>query len=534
MKNFSKLLLSGFAIALLLLSQAYGQSPESFKYQAVVRDANYAPIAGQKVSIRISILEGSTTGNTVYQESHEPTTSAIGLISLNIGEGNILSGIFANLRWDLYEYYIRIEVDQYGGSNYTWLGTSKLLSVPYALYAKKAGSVDNVDDADADPTNELQTLSINGLELSISDGNTVLLPLDTLDLVAGNGIAIKNDTIINLKPSLWDLNKVTVFVDTNRVAIGISDTTRYVPEERFFVNGNIRMADDSSLFGLGSIVGFRGLSISSNPVRDDDIVISDNGQVTFEQEVGINQTFSFVDLNVRNQVGNSTIFQVEDTSGKDVFEIGRTGNVGINRITSNVTLQVRNRDTASNFVNNIIANFERANGDNIFQIQDDGDVVVTGDFSVNSGSKNFILDHPLDPANKILAHNAVESPDHVTYYHGTIQLDANGNATVALPSYFEALNTDVHYQLTCIGGFAQVYISSEVQNNQFSIAGGKPGMKVSWQLSATRNDPWAKDHPYQAEKLKDELQRGKYYYPEGYGKGRDYKIGSIEVNEKDQ
>ncbi|MEO0470248.1 MAG: hypothetical protein AAF206_11545, partial [Bacteroidota bacterium] len=237
------------------------------------------------------------------------------------------------------------------------------------------------------------------------------------------------------------------------------------------------------------------------------------------------------DFNIRNQAGNSTVFQVEDTTGTDLFEIGRAGNVGINQITNNVTLQVQNKP---NGTNNIIANFERVNGDNVLQVQDDGDVVVTGDFSVNNGNKNFIMDHPLDPANKILAHNAVESPDHVTYYDGTIQLDANGTAVVQLPAYFEAMNRDFNYQLTCIGGFAQVYIATEISNNQFSIAGGQPGMKVSWQVSARRNDPWAKDHPYEAEMLKESNERGRYYYPEGYGKERSLKIGSSVINGEDR
>ncbi|MEL7163602.1 MAG: hypothetical protein AAFN92_22785, partial [Bacteroidota bacterium] len=129
------------------------------------------------------------------------------------------------------------------------------------------------------------------------------------------------------------------------------------------------------------------------------------------------------------------------------------------------------------------------------------------------------------PANKILAHNAVESPDHVTYYDGTVRLRGDGTAVVTLPKYFEALNTDYNYQLTCVGGFAQVYVATEIKNNQFAIAGGRAGMKVSWQVSARRNDPWARDHPYQAEEVKDAMDKGKYYYPEGYGKGKNLQIG---------
>lgn len=491
MKIFLKQLINSLAVGILLLSQAFAQSPEAFKYQAVIRDANNAPLAGQAVTIRISILESAASGTVAYQETHSPTTSAIGLVSLNIGEGTILYGAFDAINWEIYEHFLQVEVDQYGGASYEILGTSQLLSVPYALFAKEAGSV---------------------------------------ELVAGNGISITGNEISNDKPSLWKFKDNTVFVDTNIVAIGIDDTTIIPTDASLFVNGNIRMAGDSSLLGLGQIVGFDGIRFAADSTREDDIILFSNGRVRFEEEVGINQTFSFVDLNIRNQAGNSTVIQVEDTSGNDLFEVGRDGNVGINQLTNNVTLQVQNK---TNGTNNIIANFEKADGTNVLQIQDDSDVVVTGDLLV-TGSKNFVLDHPLDPANKSLSHNAVESPDHVTYYHGTALLNANGEAVVLLPDYFEALNTDFHYQLTCVGAFAQVYIGTEIQNNEFTIAGGQPGMKVSWQVSAKRDDPWAHDHPYQAEEDKEPTEVGRYFYPEGYGLGRDVQIGASVINGEDR
>ncbi|MEM9928255.1 MAG: hypothetical protein AAF840_00420 [Bacteroidota bacterium] len=484
MKTLLKTLAIIMALLFLPTTIVLAQSPEAFKYQAVVRNPDNTPIISQAVSIRISILQGSATGPVAYQESHTPTTSGIGLIALNIGEGTPLVNLFADIAWATGDHFLQVEVDLNGGTSYQLLGTSQLLSVPYALYAKRAGG---------------------------------------FDLEAGNGIEIDGNVISNVKPSLWQQDDDVVFVENESVGIGNTGTADFPAETKLFVNGNVRVADDAAISGAGQIVGAQGISFAASPDRSDDMVISNRGRVTFEEEVGINQTFSFIDLNVRNQAGNSTIFQVEDTTGFDIFEIGRGGNVGINRITNNVTLQVRNKENGDN---NIIANFEKVNGDNVFQIQADNDVVVTGDFSVNNGNKNFILDHPLDPANKILAHNAVESPDHVTYYDGTVRLDENGEAVVKLPDYFEALNTDYNYQLTCVGAFAQVYIASEIRKNQFTIAGGQAGMKVSWQVSARRDDPWAHDHPYQAEEDKEPGDKGKYYYPEGYGKDRSFKIGS--------
>jgi hypothetical protein len=96
---------------------------------------------------------------------------------------------------------------------------------------------------------------------------------------------------------------------------------------------------------------------------------------------------------------------------------------------------------------------------------------VIGNLSKGGGS--FKIDHPLDPANKYLYHSFVESPDMMNVYNGNVVLDANGEAVVVLPDWFEALNRDFRYQLTCIGGFAPVYIAEEIANNQFKIAGGE-------------------------------------------------------------
>jgi hypothetical protein len=142
---------------------------------------------------------------------------------------------------------------------------------------------------------------------------------------------------------------------------------------------------------------------------------------------------------------------------------------------------------------------------------------VTGNLSVG-GTKPFRIDHPLDPANKYLYHFAVESPEVRNLYQGNVVLDANGKAAVTLPDYFDALNADAEFnnQLTCVGGYAPVYIAQEVSGNQFVIGGGTEGLKVSWQVTAIRNDPYLRDHPVQAEVDKSGEEAGKYQYPEGY------------------
>ncbi len=145
----------------------------------------------------------------------------------------------------------------------------------------------------------------------------------------------------------------------------------------------------------------------------------------------------------------------------------------------------------------------------------DGDVTVIGSLSKGAGS--FKIDHPLDPANKYLYHSFVESPDMMNVYNGNVTLDKNGEAMIELPNWFEALNKDFRYQLTCIGGFAQVYIAEEVSNNRFKIAGGIAGLKVSWQVTGIRKDAYAEKHRIPVEQEKSLAERGRYLHPEAYG-----------------
>lgn len=151
-----------------------------------------------------------------------------------------------------------------------------------------------------------------------------------------------------------------------------------------------------------------------------------------------------------------------------------------------------------------------------------GDVRVTG--SIYKGGGMFMIDHPIDPENKYLSHSSVESPDMKNVYDGVAVLNAQGEAVVELPNYFEALNRDYRYQLTCIGGFAPAYISEEIYDNRFKIAGGGPGMRVSWQVTGIRKDAFAEANPIQVETEKLAKERGKYLHPEAFGFGEEHGI----------
>src|ERR1700722_5577571 len=175
----------------------------------------------------------------------------------------------------------------------------------------------------------------------------------------------------------------------------------------------------------------------------------------------------------------------------------------------------------ANFGDGIFASSTSSNGwAGFFQ----GDLGTTGVFSGIASA--FKIDHPLDPANKYLSHSAVESPDMLNIYNGNVVTDANGDAVVALPEWFESLNRDFRYQLTVIGQFAQAIISNEVANHQFTIKTDKPGVKVSWLVTGIRQDAWANAHRIPVEEQKSAIERGHYLNPELYGAGEEAGIQS--------
>jgi hypothetical protein len=146
-----------------------------------------------------------------------------------------------------------------------------------------------------------------------------------------------------------------------------------------------------------------------------------------------------------------------------------------------------------------------------------GRVHVNGTLSKSAGS--FKIDHPLDPANKYLSHSFVESPDMMNIYDGNATLDANGEASVTLPDWFEALNKDFRYQLTAIGKPSpNIYIAQEIAGNKFRIAGGAPGGKISWLVTGVRHDAYANANRIPVEEPKPVNERGTYLNPQAFGK----------------
>ncbi|PLW97905.1 MAG: hypothetical protein C0591_05620 [Marinilabiliales bacterium] len=464
---------------------------------------------------------------------------------LHIGDGTPLSGNFNSIDWSLGNHSVKVEVDPNGGYAYVNMGTSQLTSAPYALYG---------EDEDADPDNELQTLSIVGNDLTISDGNTVTLP-------GGGGT------------SLWEQNGSDIYYVYGNVGIGTN-----TPEKEFHLFKGPGAGGGGYLSTINAIIEddfnayleFNGSSWAGITFNAQNASIHagyfynyTNDRLMLRSGGEDNRMVVDADGNVGVGIENPLIkFQVNESASDGVLgsDLGimysptQTLSPAVLGWSENNTAQIssgvlgHSYSTTSLYnegvfaeggggsVNNYgvygvgmagtgtgynvgIYGDDDGSGANNFAGYFSGDVQVAGTLSKSGGS--FKIDHPQDPANKYLIHSFVESPDMMNIYNGNVITDASGYAIVELPSYFDALNIEFRYQLTVIGEFAQAIVKEEISGNQFTIQTDKPNVKVSWQVTGIRNDAWAQENRIKVEVTKEGIEKGRYIHPELFGKSAD-------------
>ena len=268
-----KLPLIIFSAMLLQLTIARAQQvPQTLTYQSVLRNNSNVLLSNTAVGIKISVLQGSASGSEIFSETQAATTNANGLLSLQIGAGNAVTGAFANIDWANGPYFIKTETDPTGGSNYSIVGTQQLASVPYALYAAKSGGT--------------------AFETTVDDPN-----------------AIHN-------------------VNQGNVGIGTD-----LPYEKLDVNGNVRVREN--LYVAGYIAAINGISVSQNLVVNGDNFTVGNSDVggtakanSFVKLGGQANEYLMADGSVSTGSLGSNAFE---TTAMDPTAIhnSNTGNVGI-------------------------------------------------------------------------------------------------------------------------------------------------------------------------------------------------------------
>ncbi len=250
------------SIILLLAFEAltHGQIPQAFSYQAVVRDNAGNVLSDQDVGVRVSILSDSISGTAVYTETFSVTTNEFGLIDLEIGNGTVVLGVFSSIPWGDDKHFIKIELDPSGGTAYQPIGTSQLLSVPYALLSGYAMNDDNTDE---------QTLAINDFYLSISNGNEIEIP--TLWNVTGSDIS-------------YDAGKVSVGDNGKTIQMELIDAYD-AGGRNLLVGDDAYLSDVDQLNTLGilgstdSTIGAIKLGMDGPVLAGEELNLSVSGQV---------------------------------------------------------------------------------------------------------------------------------------------------------------------------------------------------------------------------------------------------------------
>ena len=216
--------------ALLLTLSSFAQAPEKMSYQAVIRDASNALVTNQQVGMQISILQGSTA---VYEETQTPTSNTNGLVTLEIGTGTIVSGIFSSIDWSADKYFINIETDPAGGTNYTIRGKSQLLSVPYAFYANTSSDTEAV---------AANTLKVGYTEVLVSVNTNVAANTDkvgyTEAAVSANTNVAANTAKVGYTDALVSAN---TNVAANTAKVGYTDA---------LVSANTNVAANTAKVGI--------------------------------------------------------------------------------------------------------------------------------------------------------------------------------------------------------------------------------------------------------------------------------------------
>jgi hypothetical protein len=267
-----------------------------------------------------------------------------------------------------------------------------------------------------------------------------------------------------------------------------------------------------------------GLVLDANNTRSNNFAIADvqNGRdLVNTPNLLIQKATGFVGINTPEPTQSLDVNGNIRSRGADFILTGRGGGIGNTSRSGRALVDGGWPGSPFGFIagGGLIINF----GNDFGIARIDSGLVVNGNLSKAGGS--FLIDHPLDPANKVLYHSFVESPDMKNIYDGVVTTDGDGYATVTLPDYFSALNRDFRYQLTVIGtlgddeSFAVARVVRKIDDrNQFTIKTSLPLTEVSWQVTGIRHDAWANANRIPNAVDKPEHLKGRYLHPQAHGR----------------
>ncbi|WP_200979420.1 hypothetical protein [Echinicola sp. 20G] len=267
MKNIYALL-----VLLSISFTALAQAPQKMSYQAVIRDANHELVRDAMIGIQISIIKGSASGSIIYSETYTSKTNTNGLVSLEIGTGEVKQGIFSEIDWGNGSYFIKTETDPSGGTNYSISGISQLLSVPYALYAENAGGLGWKVKGDTVYTDLSVLIGTSNID-DITPFHAKIPPgLST-------GVAIEGSSIDKGNPSIRFYNE-----ETRASALGVS------------LGGNGYFSRNAKLGDFVIRSEGNNIIFATNPTNDFESILI----ISQEENVGIGTTTPKRKLHVKD------------------------------------------------------------------------------------------------------------------------------------------------------------------------------------------------------------------------------------------
>ncbi|MBS1741728.1 MAG: hypothetical protein JST81_01730 [Bacteroidetes bacterium] len=280
---------------------AFAQAPNAIPYQGVARNASGALLSSQPISLRLSIRNGSANGSVVYSETQNPTTTALGLFSVNIGQGVPVSGTLSAVDWSNGNKYLQVELDAAGGNSYADMGTTQLNSVPYAFYAANSGdwkkSGNNISNANTGSVGigNSNPASIPGASVlhigsdvsNPSSGQLVLSKRNGNNNAGSMKIGLNDDYQMSFSDFNAQTGSNTEFMVINRTGdnshpagrVGIGTNT---PSQLLDVNGNVNIANNLML---------RGTKVASNDGAGRTQFFNTNGSTLQMEFNGFNTTF---------------------------------------------------------------------------------------------------------------------------------------------------------------------------------------------------------------------------------------------------
>jgi len=440
------------------LTMSMAQVPQAFNYQAIIRDADGSPIIDQAVSLRVSILQDSTTGTSVYTEIHTVTTNQFGLVNLGVGTGTIIAGNFSTINWGGGDYFLKVEVDPEGGSDYTDLGTTQLLSVPYALFAQNGG-----DSYWLPNQNNIyyQAGNVSIGTQTVADGSKLNV-LSKISLIDNNNQA-KVESGVN--PDSSGFVEIYGKNGTRNVVISSKQLGYYLP-------GNLYYDPNS---------GFIGIYFSN-----DTAVVKMTSTLLGYGRI---QTYSPLGselVNLTYSGGGDGRIAVYDSTGLNIALItsaigggGWMGTWGSNgNYNCKITSLVGSINNGYISVNNA-AGSEKAG----IYVDASGQGVVFGDV------KNFRMEYPGRKDQEIW-YASIEGPEAAAYLRGTARLE-DGTTTVTFPDHFRHVisSKNMTVMLTPLSAQSKGLALTEKGTDGFTVVellNGKGSYEFDWEVKAVR------------------------------------------------